>query len=74
MRRPVNWLAVSVAAALVMGCIPETSNPPPMEPVEAEVSPSPTPKGGARPALKVRKPPGLGSATPKTSTAPPSTR
>jgi hypothetical protein len=65
MRRPLR-LALCLAA-LMIGCTPESPSPPPMEPVEAEVAPSPVAKSSPRPLAK--KPPGLQSAVPRASTA-----
>jgi hypothetical protein len=73
MRRSADRLALLLAAALVMGCSPETADRGP-EPARADVSPRPAPKGGAGPALKRKKEPGLGGAPLKASIDSRSTR
>jgi hypothetical protein len=43
MRRIARRLAVLFAAALVMGCSPETSTPPPADAAGADLGPTPAP-------------------------------
>jgi hypothetical protein len=71
MRRPANGLAVLIAAALVMGCTPGTSTPPPAEPGTADVILQPETKRFGVPANKKRmKEPGPPKATHETSVRP----
>jgi hypothetical protein len=72
MRRIARRLAVLFAAALVIGCSPETSTPPRIEPADADVILKPdSTKGRVGAATKkIKKPPGP-SGMPKSSSVQP---
>jgi hypothetical protein len=65
MRGFASRLAVFCAGALMMGCTPENSAPPP-EPAAIDEPPSVV-KGGPQPAIKKKKEPGVGNIIPRTS-------
>jgi hypothetical protein len=71
MRRPANGLVVLFTAALVTGCTPGTSTPPPAEPATADVIPQPETKRIGVPAIKKKmKEPGPRNATREVSLKP----
>ena len=70
MRRSAARLALLIAATVAIGCTPEDPTPPPQPPTVDAPQPA-VKSGGPQLAVKKKKEPGLGKATPRTSRKPP---
>jgi hypothetical protein len=70
MRRSAARLALLIAATVAIGCTPENATPP-QQPTTFDAAPPVAKSGGPQPAVKKKKEPGLGNATPRTSRKPP---